>query len=166
MPTSAADSHPVPGQTSPEPRVQPSEQLEAHASEQLEAQAFDEGPVQEIFLDEVKAGCANNSFLAKPNSRRNSARVPPCVGTRIAHYMCQRVELSESSASVMYMITPAHGMQACSALQICSQDFTGGLAAVGQSRIVSGHVKHANAVNPLYFKKAGMLQPTPIAGRP
>ena len=33
MPTSAADSHPVPGQTSPEPRVQPSEQLEAHASE-------------------------------------------------------------------------------------------------------------------------------------
>ena len=30
---------------------------------------------------------------------------------------------------------------------------------------MSGHVKHANAVKPLYFKKAGMLQPKPIAGR-
>ena len=70
MPTSAADSHPAPGQTSPEPRVRSSEQLEAHASEQPEAQASDEGPEQEIFLDEVKAGHANDLILAKPNSRR------------------------------------------------------------------------------------------------
>ena len=105
-------------------------------------------------------------FLLSQTAAGNSLRVPACGGTRIAHYMYQRVELSESSASVMYMITPAHGMQACSALQICSQDFTGGLAAVGQSRIVSGHVKHANAVNPLYSIKTGMLQPMPIAGRP
>ena len=110
MPTSAADSRPVLGQTSHEPRVRPSEQLEAHASEQPEAQASDEGPEQEIFLDEVKAAMQMIHFLLSQAAAGNSPRVPACGGTRIAHCMCQRVELSESSALAMYMITPTQGM--------------------------------------------------------
>ena len=91
-----------------------SEQLEAHASEQPEAQASDEGPEQEIFMDEVKAGYANDSFLAKPNNRRQLTESAGLWwyknSTCCAHNMCQRVELSESSASAMYMITPTQGM--------------------------------------------------------
>ena len=49
-------------------------------------------------------------FLPNQTAAGNSLRVPACGGTRIAHYMCQRVELSENSASAMYMITPTQGM--------------------------------------------------------
>ena len=49
-------------------------------------------------------------FLLSQAAAGNSLRVLACGGIRIAHYMCQRVELSESSASVMYMITPIQGM--------------------------------------------------------
>ena len=122
MPTSAVDSHLAPGQTSPEPRVRSSEQLEAHASEQPEAQASDEGLDQGIFMNMKYSRMRSRQamqmihFLRNQTAAGKSLRVPAWGGTRIllvllvAHYMCQRVELSESSASAMYMITPTQGM--------------------------------------------------------
>ena len=166
MPTSAADSHPVPGQTSLEPRVQPSEQLEAHASEQPEAQASDEGPAQEIFLEEVKAGYANDSFLAKPSSRRQLTE-----SAGLWWYKNSTLYVPESGTLREQCISHVHdhpysghvGMQRTSDLLSRLYWWPGCRQAV------QGYVKSCEACQrnkPLNVKKAGMLQPMPIPGRP